>query len=440
MREVMTGNSQTRVAGHPASGVRRNVFLIGLNGFNRAKLETVTNRHQYAFHGLLDEPHHYDVPGMLAEAEQELRAFAGTVDAVVGYVDFPISTMLPLLCGKLGLRSPVLESVLKCEHKYWARLEQRKVIPESIPQFTAVDPFDADALRKIDLPFPFWIKPIKSSGSYLGFRVHDEHTFTRAMRTTCEHIAKLGKPFNFVLEHATLPPEVARVDGNHCIAEEIMTGRQCTLEGFVFEGNVEYHGVVDSIREANRSSFARYEYPSRLPLDVQARMAAIGTKVLTHVGFDNSGFNMEFFWDAPRNRIRLLEINTRVAQHHSDLFEKVDGMSNHEVPIQIALGNRPNIPHRQGMYPRAATFFLRAYHDAVVTDVPSPEEIGALEQAFPGTIVQLQVEAGMRLSDLHEQDSYSYILAIVYMGAGSHQQLLANWRVCAERLRFRLQE
>ena len=428
----MTSQSPGR---HDHDG-RKNVFLVGLTPFHREKLESIRDAERFRFHGLLDEPHDYDVPGMLRQAEAELRAFPGRIDAVAGYIDFPISTMLPILCARLGLRSPDLESVLKCEHKYWARVEQKKVVPEAIPGFTAVDPFDLDALDGIELSYPYWIKPVKSSGSFLGFRIPSRKLLDRATEEIREGIGQLGEPFNFVLDHQPLPPEIRRVDGNHCIAEELIGGRQCTLEGYVFEGEVHFHGTVDSIRVPNSSSFQRYEYPSRLPRRVQARMADIGARVLRHVGFDNSGFNIEFFWDKTRDRVWLLEINTRVAQHHSDLFEKVDGTSNHEVPIKLALGERPHIPMRQGRFRRAAAFFLRAWDDAEVTRVPTAAEIDALVHRFPGTIVHPQVEKGMRLSDLHEQDSYSYTLAIVYMGAGSRKALRDNWRTCAASLNF----
>ena len=416
---------------------RKNVFLVGLTPFHREKLASIRGAAgNYRFHGLLDEPHGYDVPGMLQQAEEELRAFDGRIDAVAGYIDFPISTMLPILCGRLGLRSPSLESLLKCEHKYWARVEQQKAIPEAIPGFAAVDPFDDEALDNLALNYPFWIKPVKSSGSFLGFRIGNRKQLDRAVGVIREHIRELGEPFNFVLDQIDLPDEIARVDGNHCVAEEIIGGRQCTLEGFVHNGEVHFHGTVDSIRVPRSSSFARYEYPSRLPKSIQSRMAEIATRALTQVGFDQSGFNVEFFWDENRDQIWLLEINTRVAQHHSDLFEKVDGTSNHEVPVKLALGERPEIPKREGRFRRAAAFFLRAWGDAQVTRIPSEAEIEALERRFPGTIVHPQVEAGMRLSELHEQDSYSYNLAIVYMGASSRSALRDNWAECARSLRF----
>ncbi len=420
----------------PAAEGRKNVFLVGMTPFHRAKLDSLPNAEDYCFHSLLDEPHDYDVPGMLQQAEKELDAFPGRVDAVAGYIDFPISTMLPILCARRGLRSASLESLLKCEHKYWARMEQRKVVPEAIPGFTAVDPFDSRSVADIPLGYPYWIKPVKSSGSYLGFRIRDEETLQRALEEIRPNIGMLGGPFNFVLEQESLPEEIARVDGNHCVAEELIGGRQCTLEGYVYEGKVHYHGTVDSIRFPNSSSFARYEYPSTIPRRVQARMGDIGKRVLEHVGFDDSGFNIEFFWDRARDKVWLLEINTRVAQHHSDLFEKVDGTSNHEVPVKLALGRRPEIPRRKGPFRRAATFFLRAFSDARVTRVPSPGEIETLQARYPGTVIQPQVEEGMWLSSLHEQDSYSYNLGIVYMGAGSRRKLRSDWREVAGALRF----
>lgn len=432
------GEAQIKAEAHTRP---RNVFLLGLNDFHRAKLATVNNAGEYHFHGLLAEAHadaDYDIPADLAAADATLKAFDGPIDAVVAYMDFPFSTMLPILCQRFGLRGPSLASVLKCEHKYWSRLQQYESIPDHAPHAVAVDPFDDDSIDRIPFGFPFWLKPIKSSGSRLGFRITDARTLRRAIRAIRAEIHVLGDPFNFVLDQADLPPEVAAVDGYHCIAEQIIGGRQCTLEGCVFEGEVQYHGIVDSIRARNRVSFLRYEYPSRLPGAVRHEMEAVGERILRHVGLNNAGFNMEFFWDRGRQQVWLVEINTRVAQHHSDLFEKVDGVSNHEVPIQVALGRRPRMPYRQGNFRHAATFFLRHYRDARVISVPDPETIAAIERDFPGTVIQLQVEPGMRLSDLFEQDSYSYALALIYMGASNRRALLQRYRDVIARLDFEL--
>lgn len=55
--------------------------------------------------------------------------------------------------------------------------------------------------------------------------------------------------------------------------------------------------------------------------------------------------------------IRLLEVNTRVSQSHSDVFEKVDGSSNQQVTVQVACGEKPDFPFREGQFNCAASSF-----------------------------------------------------------------------------------
>jgi len=426
----------------PATVQKKNIFIVGLNDFNRTKLEHIRGAQNYTYHGVIEpaevyETEYFPIPDMLRRAEEQLRAFDGSVDAIAGYMDFPVSTMLPILCGRFDTRTPSLESLLKCEHKYWSRLVQREVIKRYIPNFVAFDPFDDQALDKVGFDFPFFVKPIKSSGSRLGFWIKDKSDFERAVGRMREEIGLISEPFNYVLEHVDLPPAVKDVDGRFCLAEEIIGGRQCTVEGYVYEGEVVPYGIVDSIRYRGLISFFRYQYPSKLPYRVRQRMEAITKRVMKHIGFDNSAFNIEYFWDEPRDRIWLLEINTRMSQSHADLFEKVDGVSNHQIPIDLALGQRPDMPRREGEFPLAAKFFHRVfYKDATVSRVPTRAEIEEIEKRIPGTIVIPQVQEGTRLSELPEQDSYSYAIAQIYMGAKNQSTLLRNYERVLKRLKF----
>lgn len=94
---------------------------------------------------------------LLDKAGRQLDAFEGSVDAIIGFSDFPVSIMVPLLRQRLdGLRSANLEAVVKCEHKYWSRLEQQKVINE-YPQFGLVDP-ERDVDPPPGMSYPLWIK------------------------------------------------------------------------------------------------------------------------------------------------------------------------------------------------------------------------------------------------------------------------------------------
>ncbi len=426
--------------------MKKNVFVIGLNEFNLNMLRHLRGADEIEFHGLLDpalfyETEEFDIPALLKAAEEQLNAFDGSIDGIAGYMDFPVSTMLPIICERFGTASVSLEALLKCEHKYWSRLCQHEAIPDHIPGFKAFDPFDNEALSHIGLGFPFFVKPIKGSGSRLGFRIDKPEDFDHAIERLRAEIGTISEPFDYILDQLKLPSEVAEIGGHYCIAEEIIGGRQCTMEGYVYDGKVTCTGLVDSIRYPQVLSFFRYQYPSRLPERIQDEMARLTDRIMTHVGYNNSSFNIEYFWDEQLDKVWLLEVNTRISQSHSDIFEKVDGVSNQQLTIDLALGRRPNMPSREGKFPIASKFFHRVFSgDARVKRAPTKDDIRAIEKDFPGTYVLPQVEPGDWLSDLPEQDSYSYALAYIYMGAKDEETLLSNYESVLERLPFELEK
>jgi biotin carboxylase len=359
----------SREAANLPSLRKRNIFVVGLEPFNLALLKAVRHAEQYAFHSLLDygeivSARRFDMEVLLDKARGILRSFAEPIDAIVGYWDFPTILMMPILRKEFQLRGPTLESVLRCEHKYWSRLEQAKVVPEQVPRFALVDPFDNQAAARLNLDFPFWIKPVKAHSSLLGYRVRDRRDFDHALAEIREGIHRFAEPLDVIMSYADLPDEIAGVDGTKCIAEEIISaGRQCTLEGYAFEGVVEVYGIVDSIRGPNRSSLERYEYPSSLPAPIKDQMKALARRIIRFVGLDDSPFNMEFFYEEARDRIYLLEINARISKSHSPLFDAVEGVPHKEVMIDVALGKQPDYPARRGRFRYAAKFMPRHYGD-----------------------------------------------------------------------------
>lgn len=428
---------------------KKNVVVVGWDESNFRRLQILERSHPYRFHKLLKltqiraaQP--LSLENLLQQAEDELQQLtgpagklAGSVDAFVGYWDFPVTDLVVLLCQQRGLPSASLEALLKCEHKLWSRHEQQKVVPDLLPAYCAVDPFDEASVAAIPLEYPYWLKPVKSFASYLGFRIENRQDLTQAVEKIRSSIHFLGRTFDDVLQRVELPEEIDAVGGMHCIAESIISGHQCTLEGYVWHGEVHVYGVVDSIRISGGSSFSRYQYPSQLPPEVQQRMIEATARVLTHIGYDTAAFNVEFFYDSQHNKLWLLEINPRISQSHSTLFEKVDGASHHQVMVQLALGQQPTPPWREGEYRCAAKFFVRHRGDAYVEHVPSASEIEEIERQVPGATIELRIGADMWLSDLRHQDSYTYELAHVFIGAADEQELLEKYQTCTRNLEFR---
>lgn len=424
-------------------GAAKNVFVFGLDDFHRNQLATIEHADDYRFHQLLsyDEavhPERFPVREMLAESEDVLRAFDGTVDAVCTYWDFPTSALVPILRERFGLPGPRLEPVLKLEHKYWARLEQRAAVPELVPPFAALDPFADDPGATLDVPYPFWIKPVKAHSSYLGFRIHGPDDLKHALERIRRGIHVFAEPFDEVLAHAELPEEIAEVDGRHCIVEGIISGgHQCTLEGYVHRGRTEIYGIVDSVREGrHRSCFQRYQYPSRLPRRVRQRMCDAAARVMERVAYDGAPFNMEFFWNRNRDELRLLEVNARCSKSHSPLFQMVDGASHFQVMAALGVGRDPEFPQRQGQFRIAAKFMPRIFRDGMVLRVPGPDDLARLRERFPEALLRVLVREGQQLSHLKFQDSYSYEIAELFLGAADQKALLTRYRDARDLLGF----
>ncbi|OBJ72989.1 ATP-grasp domain-containing protein [Mycobacterium sp. 1274756.6] len=424
----------------------RNIFVLGLSERQRGELDTVADAQDLRFHGLLDHDRliateHYELAPLLDDARAELAGFDGSVDAIIAHWDFPTSVLGPVLAAEYDIPSPSLRSVLACEHKYWSRLMQRAAAPDCVPGFAAFDPFDDDALDAVldsgELDFPFWIKPIKSHSSQLGFEIHNAEEFTRALGEIRADIGRYGEAFDEALAMVELPDEVAKVTGTWCLAEEIIDGIQAAPEGSMYRGEFLVHGLVDMHKTADGHSFDRLDYPAASVSEpVQQRMIDVTERLMRHTGFDNGCFNVEFMWDPDSDQLWLIEINTRISQSHSNLFAKVDGMSNHEYAIDIALGNRPRPGARAGRFGAAAKCTMGHRGDGVVEAVPADADIAKVAEHYPDTIVELAVAPGDRLSELPNQDPYRYALATLYMGAADSEELAENFDRAQKLLPF----
>lgn len=414
------------------------VFVLGLDEENERILKRLPSAAGLRFRPLLspDELQHgeIDFPDLLKKARQQLDDFDGEPAAIVTYWDFPAATMAPLLCEEYGLPHVPLPAVLKCEHKYWSRLEQRKVIDE-LPPFGIVD-LDGDPQPPPGVDFPMWLKPVKGFSSELAFHVRDKQGFSGAVKELREGVGRVGDPFEDVLCQVELPREIAEVGGAACLAEAELHGVQAAVEGYVWKGQVHVYAALDSVDFPGRSSFLRHQYPSQLPGETVRRMSDIAERVMRQVGFENGTFSIEFFCDPESGQVCLLEINPRHSQSHAELFEFVDGVANHEIMVRLGLGQDPARRPSKGKYQIAGKWYLRRFSDGVVTRVPTPEEIAAVQERVDGTQIEIVPEVGQRLSDLPEQDSYSFELAQLFVAAHTEHEMTEKYQACVDALPF----
>ena len=77
-----------------------------------------------------------------------------------------------------------------------------------------------------------------------------------------------------------------------------------------------------------------------------------------------------------------------------------------------------------------------ALRDATVARAPSRAEIEVAAEQVEGTRITSYVTKNARLSDLPEQDAYSYAVASIWMGASKQSKLLWNYETVMKRLNY----
>lgn len=420
-----------------------NIFVLGLDELGISELATLPDAHDYVFHGLLKiaelQSGTIDLQALLAKAQKQLDAFESSIDGIVGYWDFPISMMVPILCARYDLPSKNLLATVKCEHKYWSRLEQQRLI-EEYPKFDLIDFTDPAATLPEHMSYPVWAKPIKSFSSEGAYQVTSDAELQAVLAKRRESPERAGPAFDEVLAMLDLPEDIAAIPGGAYMVEEAAIGNQCTIEGYSVNDTVHLTGIVDTKHYENSSSFLRYKYPSDLPLEVQERIRSVTRRVISGLGLTNSTFNVEYFWDPATDRLILLEVNTRHSQSHSPLFRNVDGLTNHAQMVDLALGREPRHPMDQGYFATASKWMHRRFSDGIVHRVPTAAQIADFEQRHPGTIVELAVTQGQRLSDSFSQDSYSYILGTIFTTGQTDEESIDIYHECVAALTFDIED
>ena len=116
----------------------------------------------------------------------------------------------------------------------------------------------------------------------------------------------------------------------------------------------------------------------------------------------------------------------------------MSGASHHRQAILLALGEKVEMPEPGGGHsPVAAKFMIRSNEeDGIIREVPSEEQIDELKALFPDLFAQILVRPGERLSNLPDQDSYTYELADLFIGGADIGTIEDAYLRCRHALDF----
>lgn len=342
------------------------------------------------------------------------------IDGVFSNNEYFGALIAAVVAEKLGLPGNDPRVVLTAQHKFYARQAIAAAAPEASPRFAAF-PYAIADRSAFPLAFPCFVKPVKATFSVLARQVDsfDELRRHLAFWPLEKYIIKrLVKPFNDLLPWYT----DFRVDAHNMIAEELLPGHQVNIDGYVHDGAVTVLGVIDENLFPGTFAFRNFEYPSRVPAGVQDGMRELVARVLDGIGYRHGFFNIELAWDPETGRLRVIEINPRMASQLACFYEWVDGVQPYLALFDLSVGRAPRLGKVAPRYRHAASFALRKFDGKPLAVHPSAEQVDRVRRAYPEARLMLYLKRGSSLArEMKWLGSYRY--AVVNMGAGSADDL-----------------
>ena len=154
----------------------------------------------------------------------------------MGIDDFPACMLAALVAETFGFPFPSFESLFLCQHKYYARLRQREAAPKATPNFHVVDISRPPAPSDIPLPFPVFVKPVKSYLSILARRLDTFQDLARAIGEAPLRLGPVARMFDALVGVSALDRQFRDVPASALLLEEPLTGHQVTLDGYAYRG------------------------------------------------------------------------------------------------------------------------------------------------------------------------------------------------------------
>ena len=349
-----------------------------------------------------------------------VKKYRGRIDGVLSNNEHFGALIAAVVAQRLGLPGTDPAVIIAAQHKYYARCLQQKIVPEATPRFS-VFPYKVASAAATGLPFPFYVKPVKATFSVLARRVDSfaqlqAHLRFNALETLILH--KLVTPFNDLMTRYT----PFSIDAHHLIAEEVLSGVQVNVDGFMHNGKITLLSIVDEVMYPGTQAFLRFEYLSRLLPEVLERMKALAEKLFNGIDYGYGFFNVELIYQPDTGNIQIVEINPRMASQIVNLYRRVDGYDPYELLISLALGEAPAVSFGAGAFGAAASFVFRRFDGREVTRVPGQAQLASVRERYPDARLMLYLKRGASLArEMKWLGSYRY--AVLNLGGASAEDL-----------------
>ncbi len=346
-----------------------------------------------------------------------------------------------MLAEKMGWPGTPPAAVVACQHKLYARQVLQQVCPEATVPFQRMPAAYGEPVPD-GLSYPTFVKPVKAAFSVLAKIVHSQeelHQFTRFGAYELWVIKRLVEPFESIAKKilpqaGTAHSMILETPANSPNAQ------QYSLDGVAFNGNIQPLGVVDSVMYPGTQAFMRFDYPSKLSPNIQARATDVASKFLTAIGYSHGLFNMEFFYDAVADKLTIIEFNPRMASQFADLYLRVDGIDLYAMALELAYGRDPWLLPRHLPSAKIATSSVYRVFDSAqpalqqsIPPMPTAAQRLDLKQQVPDhLLLRFPKTGGSTARDFKWLGSYRY--GILHLGGQSEADLTERLEKASELL------
>ena len=346
-----------------------------------------------------------------------------------------------MLAEKMGWPGTPPAAVVACQHKLYARQVLQQVCPEASIPFQRMPAAYGEPVPE-GLAYPTFVKPVKAAFSVLAKIVHSQeelHQFTRFGGYELWVIKRLVEPFERIAKK--ILPQAGTA---HSMILETPanseTAQQYSLDGVAFQGSIKPLGVIDSVMYPGTQAFMRFDYPSRLPQNIQDRALDVARKFLAAIGYSHGLFNMEFFYDAVADKLTVIEFNPRMASQFADLYLRVNGIDLYAMALELAHGRDPWLLLRHLPTAQMATSAVYRVFDSAqptlqqnIPSMPSDTQLHDLKQQFPNhLLLSFPKTGGSTARDFKWLGSYRY--GILHLGGQNEADLKSNLQQASELL------
>lgn len=361
-----------------------------------------------------------------------VRRYRGRIDGVVSNNEHFGALIAAVVAQRLGLPGADPAAIIAAQHKYYARCLMQRRVPEATPRFEAL-PYDRP-LQAPGLGFPCFVKPVKATYSVLARRVDNLEQLQALLRfSPLERLilGRLVRPFDDLMPDYTPFTLGARA----MIAEELLSGVQLNIDGFVDRGRVRLLGIVDEVMYPGTQAFMRFEYPSRLDAATRGRVAALVERLIGALDPGHGFFNAELMLDPASGALRVIEVNPRMASQIVNLYRRVDGCDPYRMLLDLATGETPRVAQGAGEFRAAASFVMRRFDGRGPARVPSAARIEAMHRRHPDARLMLYLKRGAGLArEMKWLGSHRY--AVLNLGGRDSADLVARYESIRRELAF----